>query len=417
MVQPAGAYSDVILKIEDGPDLSDVLQTFNWKSTINNGYVITATVFDPNLSRYQELTNEKYYKEARRKPLKIKFKMEYKVGEDGNKTTSERIAYITNLDSRVNRGGQSYGMFELIAIDPPTWFLNRGDADGTIYKGSVSDVIKQVINKYAPGIAVDISSTVDSKINVWHTMRQDPKTFITTLLDWSSSVTNNKTNWVVASVDEKIIIKEQAELQSYDLGTYSVNSSYPGANSVGSWERIDNNYLTNIQTRLASGGISSVSGLYCDPSNPITEKQTIVDDENTSKKKNVRLTNDQGFIKPKDKDVGWSYIRSIPEDSSGALGIPYQNYIDGRARNLFISSLDMLNRLKVKVLGSTKFDDSSKLGVSTVYLTWTDARGDPWTGNAKWLVYGFEHTFKRGGWQTIIYLNRKDVDSSSQKVN
>lgn len=416
MVVQSGTDVEVIVRIQNGPDLSRSVDLFKWSSHINNGYSIHVRIFDPNLSRFQELTNIRYLKEARKKPLIVEYSIGYRVG-DGESKTESRIAYVTNLVAKAPPGGQTSGFFEFIAIDPPTWFLNRGDAAGSVYTGNVSSVVRQVINRFAPGIAVDISDTDDNKENKWWQLRQDPKTFISSLLDWSPSVTKNKTNWVVASVDEKIIIREQAELVSSDLGEYSVNVAYPGAENVQMWEREDNNYLTNIQTRLFTAGISAVSGLYCDPTNSITENLTVVEDDNTSSKKNVNITEEQGFAKPDDKDIGITMIRSIPEHSAGDIGIQYQQYIDGRARGIFIGALDLLNRVKIRVHGSPKFSDSSQLGVSTVDLLWTDSEGQPWTGQGKHLVYGFEHIYHNRRWHTDIYINRKDFNASSNKID
>lgn len=418
MTELSGINTECIIKVDDGPDLSRNIHFFKWNSFINNGYAIYARVFDPNLATFQELTNEKYLREARRRPLKITFQLEHLTGGDFDKPkTIERIAYMTNLEAKVPDGGQVAGFFEFIAIDPPTWYLNRGDSDGAVYSGKVTDVLQQLISRYAPGIEIDITETIDNQSNQWWMMRQDPKTFMMTLLDWSSSVTNGKTNWVVASVDEKIVIKEQSELETVDLGEYSVNSQYTTGVNVISWEREDNNYLTNVQTTIMTGGISSVSGLYCDDRNSITEDLTVVNDENTGNKKNVELTESQGFIKPEDDQTGWTFVRAIPEDSAGAVGIQYQNYIDGRARALYIGILDVLNRIKIKVSGITKFDDSSMLGASTVYLTWTDHQYEPWTHNGKWMVYGYEHVYTPNKeWYTYLYLNRKDVDAVAQKI-
>lgn len=417
-VEQGGINVECVLKIENGLDLSRGVAMFRWKSMINDGYSIYARIFDPNLSLFQQLTNEKYLRDARRKPLRVSFKLKHITGGDqGKLETVERIAFMTNLEAKVPDGGQTAGFFEFIAIDPPTWYLNRGDADGSVWKGSVSDVIKNVISQYAPGIQIEISDTIDSSTNIWHMMRQDPKTFIMTLLDWSASVTNNKTNWVVASVDEKIIIKEQAELVGQDLGEYAANVDYPSALNIISWERQDNNYLTNIQTKIMTAGISAVSGLYCDNICPVTADDVLVFDENTPNKKNVRLNNDQGFIKPKEVDIGWTMVRSIPEDSAGSVGIQYRKYIDGRARALYIGILDVLNRLKIKIHGSTKFDDSSLLGASTVYCTWTNSQYEPWTHNGNWMVYGFEHVFTPNKeWYTYLYINRKDVDASADII-
>jgi len=418
MVEQAGSDVETIVTVQGGPDLSRSVLLLKWSTFINDGYKMYVRIFDPNLSLFQELTNIRYLKEARKEPLSITFNIGYRIGiTNGKARTETRIAYVTNLIAKVPSGTQTAGFFEFVAIDPPTWFLSRGDAAGAVYTGNVSDVIKQIISKYAPGIEADVSTTADNKANKWWQMRQDPKTFMMTLLDWSSSVTNNKTNWVVASVDEKILIREQAELQTVDLGEYSVNVDYPAAKSVDSWEREDNNFLSNLQTRMYTGGISAISGLYCSPTNSITEDLTIVEDENTSAKKNVRITDEQGFSKPDDKDFGITFINSIPEHNSGDVGIQYQRYIDGRARGLFIGSLDMLNRVRVRVHGAPKLDDSSDLGASVVTLLWVDSEGQPWTGQGTHLVYGFEHVFLGGKWHTDIFLNRKDFNASASIVS
>jgi hypothetical protein len=419
--------SKVILTIgdENEEDISNHIVFFKWKSLINEGYVVHARIIDVHYADVQKLQNKVYLKDARNKPLKIKFKISYWVGEE-ELFTKERIAYITDLDTK-NEPGSNTIYFEFIAIDPPTWYLNRGDADGGVYIGSVSDVIKQVVQKYAPGIEIDVSKTIDNKSNRWWPHRQDPKSFIRSLLDWSSSINDGKTNWVVASVDTKIIIKDQSELKSIDVGKYSVNTNQPGMNNVIKWEKIDNNFITNYQTRLSTGGISATSGLYCDSSNSQTKDNVIVDDDNTSNKQNVNLTKEQGFSKPTNKDIGWTFIKSIPEDSGGLVGVTYQDYIAGRARNIFVGMLDLLSRLKLTVYGSDGvkengkgahlLDDPSTLGVSTVSLNWFDYQGNPWIANQKWMVYGFEHIYTTDKiWLTNIFCNRKDADSQSKKI-
>lgn len=417
-VEKVGADVEVIVKIQGGPDLSRFVTMLKWSSFINDGYRLYIRFFDPNLSVFQDLTNAKYLKEARKEPLSIEYSIGYLSGNEGDTLRTEtRVAYVTNLIAKVPSGGQTAGFFEFIAIDPPTWYLNRGDAAGSVYNGNVSEVIKQVIGKYAPGIEIDVSETDDNKVNKWYQLRQDPKTFLMTLLDWSSSVTKNKTNWVVASVDKKIVIREQAELESSDLGEYSVNVNYPNAENVDSWEREDNNFLTNLQTRVMTAGISAVSGLYCDVTNSITEQLTVVDDDNTVSKKNVSITVEQGFTKPDDKDFGITMVRAIPEHNAGDIGIQYQQYIDGRARGLFMGALDMLARTRVRVAGAYKFSDSSKLGVSTISLLWTNSQGEPYSLQGKHLVYGFEHIYTtQKKWYTDIYVNRRDFDAKANKV-
>jgi hypothetical protein len=411
-MEQAGADVELIINIEDGEDLSNYVNRFQWKSLINGGYSIYAMFNDPHLAKFQEIANEKYLKDARKKPTKVKWKLKWRISGD---ETEERIAYITDLDANTPEGGQTSGYFQFIAIDPPTWYLNWGDAKGKVYKGKVSEVIKKIVSDYAPGITVQVSETTDNKENKWWMMRQDPKSFIMSLVDWSSSITNQKTQWVIASVDEKIIIKEQAELPNGSFGDYTVNSNAPGAQNVISWKMLENNYLTNIQTVISTSGISAVSGLYCDRNNDITKDKVKINDSRTNNKLNVNLQQDQSFTKPTDESRGWTHIMAIPEHSAGEIGIKYQEYIDGRARAMFLNMLGGLNRIKLKVIGNHKIHDSSNLGGYTVNLTWVDVNGAPYSANGKWLVYGFEHTMFPGLWTTDIYLYRNDYDASAQK--
>jgi len=411
-MEKAGADVVITISIDDGPNLSRFVNRFQWRSLINGGYSIYVLFNDPHLAKFQEIANEKYLQDARKKPTKVKWKIKWNIS---GKETDERIAYMTDLDAMTPEGGQSSGFFQFIAIDPPTWYLNWGDAEGKVYKGKVSDVIKKVVGDYAPGISVDIGVTVDNQENKWWMMRQDPKSFIMSLVDWSSSITNKKTQWVVASVDEKIIIKEQAELSNGTFGDYVVNANPSGAQNVISWQVLENNYLSNLQTVLGTAGISAISGLYCDKSNSITKDKIKVKDSNTGNKLNVDLKQDQSFTKPTDEDRGWTQIMAVPELSAGEVGIKYQDYIDGRARAMFLNMLNGLYRIKLRVLGNHKVHDSSNLGGYTINLTWVDVNGAPYGGNGKWLVYGFEHTIHAGMWVTDLYIYRGDFDAASQK--
>ena len=414
MVEKAGAEPEIKISVGGGQDLAPWCVFCKWWSLVNGGYAIYARFLDPNLARFTDIANEKYLREARKRPLEVKYRFRWRVT---NKETAERTAYLTDLDARIGKGPQSSGWFEFIAIDPPSWYLNWGDGDGSVWEGNVSKVIKDVVQKYAPGITAEVGESKDNKKNKWHMMRQDPKTFIMSLIDWSASVTNKKTQWIVASVDDKIIIKEQAELKSRFFGDYSVNALDTAGQNVLHWHVMEQNYLTNLQTVLETSGISAVSGLYCDKENPITKDKVRVYDERTGNKKNVNLKSDQSFKKPTDLSKGWTYIHSIPEDSSGALGIKYQDYIDGRPRHTFLNMLNMLLRMKITVAGNHEVHDSSDLGISTLNLMWVDYQGAPYMFNGKWLVYGFEHVFTRARmWVTNFYIARLDYDAAAQKV-
>ena len=418
MLAKHGTNTFLEIKIGNGRDVGKWIDIFKWSSFMNGGYAVYARFYDPDLKVFSEIANQKYYSDARKTPLAMEFKLGYGVGDLEVKETETRIAYVTKMTAKNNKSAGLSGYFEFIAIDPPSWWLNYGDSSGAAYTGSVSDVIRQVVSKYAPEIELDVSSTIDSGVNVWHQMRQPPKEFIMSLLDWSSSVTNNKTSWIISSVDKKLLIKEHSELKSEDFGEYTINANYPGSHNCLNWEMLSENYLTNLQTVLDSGGISSVSGLYLskDDSNNFKDFVT-VNDQNTSNKRNIDLTDLQSFTKPDDLNKGRTFIRSIPEDSAGSVGVSYQNYVDGRARGLFVNMLYNLFRMKISVHGNPAVSDSSKLGISKVSIRMNDAQDEPYIYDGAWMCYGFEHSLtKNVSWITNLYICRFDWNASSQKI-
>ncbi len=122
----------------------------------------------------------------------------------------------------------------------------------------------------------------------------------------------------------------------------------------------------------------------------------------------------QGFDKP-DRDWATSII-AVPEHSAGDVGIKYGDYIDGRARGLFLNMLGLVMRMRLRVTGEHKLDDSSKLGVSTLTVSWQDIDGEPYFLSGRWLIYGFHHIVSRDGWWTDIYIARLDHDASAKKI-
>jgi len=399
----------VEISVDGGPDIGDKFTKFEWASFINGGYIIRAKITDYHFNILTDLATKQYLKDGRKKETPVKFKAKWAAGE----STSERTAFITTLDSR---GSFTDGELEFIAIDPPSFYLNEGTADGRAYKGKVSTVIRQVINDFAPAVTnVEITETNDNSENIWWMMRQDPKTFIRSLLDWSSSVTPNKTHWIVASVDNKLIIKEQAELQPFDFGIYHVNQkTNSGGTDILSFEMLANNFVSPLQTKLITSGISSISGEYLDKITDIGENKVHIKDQNTANKVNVNITQSQGFSKP---DKKWATsVMAIPEHNAGDLGLQYSQYIDGRARGMFLNMLNLVMRMKLRVYGEVKADDSSKLGVATATVKWIGKDNEPYFLGGRWLVYGFHHIVTVDGWVTDIYLSRLDHDASAKKV-
>lgn len=409
MGSPLAAIAPTMsISIADGQDIGGNFTKFEWASFVNGGYIIRARISDPFFNYLKNLAVRGYLKEGREKETPVKFKIQ---GNQGNET-KQRLAFMTDLQAHgVNEGGE----IEFVAIDPPSFWLNEGTAEGKVYKGRVSDVIKQVINEFAPGISkVDITKTTDNDTNKWYMMRQDPHTFIRSLLDWSAGVTPRHTSWIVASVDDEINIKEQADLVGQDFGVYYINRNGNAPGDALQFDMLADNFVSPLQTKLITSGISAISGQFLDKITDTGEQKVIVKDENTSNKVNTNITPKQGFAKPHKK---WATsVMAVPEHSAGDLGVQYDKYIDGRARGLFMNMLNLVMRVKVRVTGEPKLHDSSDLGVSTATLTWQDIDGEPYFLSGRWILYGFHHIVTRDHWVTDLYLARLDYDANAKKV-
>ena len=176
-------------------------------------------------------------------------------------------------------------------------------------------------------------------------------------------------------------------------------------------------------TRIISQGLSSVSGSYLDPITDQKKDTTVVKDSTTNKKVIANATDENSFTKANEQIIGASSIASIPEYySAGDLGLNYDNYIDGRARDLWLGLTRNLVRCKFRVLGHGEWSDGFGLGIDTIKILWMGAAkeiGEPspeWFLSGNWIVYGFKHDMTPNGWVTDIYAARFDHDASGTKA-
>ncbi len=402
-----------------GNDVSIHVQRMEWTSFVNGGYMVRGEVLDPNhvtlkkIARGDGDAKVKYLKEGRKKPLPIEFQLIWV----GGKKTDVRTAFITNL---MGSGAGQESLLEFVAIDPPSFRLNAGVADGRVYTGKVSEVIEKVVKDFSKDIQVSVSKTDDNSKNKFWMMRMDPKTFIGSLIDWSASTSKDKARWIISSKDTKINIKKESDLEGMDLGVYDVASNRLAARDVSHWDLDLNNFVSAYQTQLTTGGISAVSGRYIEAKET---PETIVKDETTDQKRNVKTDEDRAFTKPGESD-DWpqglpaTFIMSIPEHNAGDVGIEYSKYIDGRARQKFMNMLNMVMKIRIEVDGDYRVDNSELLGVSTCSLMWKDIddADNLYFLHGCWIVYGFSHqyTSRSGAWVTRLYLYRLDHDASAK---
>lgn len=398
----------VTIQIADGPDIGDKFTRLEWSSFVNGGYVIRAQVSDPYFDVLKNLAINGYLNKGRQEPTDVRFKVRWAGGD----STDLRLAYMTDLQCI---SGTNAAELDFMSIDPPSWLLNAGSADGRIYTGKISTVIRQVIKDFAPTIEdVEVTETTDNDKNTWYMMRQDPQTFIRSILDWGAGVTPQHTHFIVASVDKSIKIREQADLQSTPFGIYYINRPDNTGNDAIEVEMLSDNFVSPMQTKLITSGISAISGEFLDKVSDIGQMKVVVKDETTPNKVNVSIGPKQGFKKP---EQDWaSSIKSVPEHSAGDVGVPYSKYIDGRARGLFLNMLNLVMRMRVRVTGDARLSDSSLLGVSTATLSWAGLDGEPYFLSGNWLVYGFRHTVTQEHWWTDLYLARLDFDADAKDV-
>lgn len=423
MTNEVGVTATVELVIA-GTDLSVHCTYLEWTSFLNTGYLIKGEVEDANFFNLKSIAKGggddakvEYLKEGRQKPVPVKFRFIW--GKDNK--TEERTAYLISLKGR-GKGQQA--MIEFIAIDPPSFLLNAGTADGRVYKGKISKVIKDVVEDYTEGLEINVTETRDNENNQWYMARQDPKTFILGLLDFSSSMSADKSRWIISSNDKTINIKKESDLEGVHLGEFNVAATGDiGPRDTDWWDLNMNNFISNYQTRLITGGISSTSGQYLDTVN--TEEEVIVKDENTSKKVNVDIKDDRAFTKPGKSDT-WpqglpaTFIQAMPEYNAQDVGMTYSEFIDGRARQKFINMLSMGMRIQIDIDGLAKASSSDLLGVSTCTLQWKDidTEDELYFLHGNWVVYGFRHQFfdRKGRWSTSLYLSRLDWDADAKKL-
>jgi len=401
----------VTLKIAGGKEVGvNHMIAFEWKAFVNNGYIIRAKVSDPYFRIMKEFTiNKQYLANARQVPTEIKFKLAW--DGDPDLETEERTAYISDLDQY---GEMENAQFDFVAVDPASWLLNAGDGNGKVYKGNITKVIKEVVSDYASSIDVKVTETEDDKNGLWPMMRQDPKSFIQSMLDWSANLNPKKTHWMTVSKDFELHIKEQADLLSNKkhFGHYNVSFDARKLNDIIDYTLLTNNFLSVYQNSVITQGISTISGKFIDKK---TDNEKVeIRDENTGDKINTRIDPSKGFTKPGCK---WATsINSIPEHSAGEIGVKYEDYIGGRARNLYLNMLPMVMRLRISINGDKQFDDPTKLGVSTLNINWKDSDDEDFFLAGRWIVYGFHHKVTRKRWKIDLYLYRIDYNANAKTI-
>jgi len=432
---PTSSHPILYLTIAGREDTGRLFTKFEWKSMVNGGYIIRAKLQDSDWLMLQGIATEFYLQKGRKEPTEVIFELEHPGIVGPNAKTGKYKAYMTDLDAR---GINKSGSLEFVAVDPPSFWLNGGASSGKVYTGNVQSVIEQVLEEWfilpnPGGGGRDVSKTTDFEQNKWWMMRQDPKTFIRSLLDWSAKITEKETNWLVSSDGAlergkpTIHVKEQAAKEPVFIGIFAMNTRTPGANDIYNFEFLADTFISCFQKQMITQGISAVSERYFDRIMDESRKIVHVHDDNTSNKWNVNISQDQGFAKPTDipgaveKPHEWSTsLWMVPQHNAQDIGKRYDEYIDGRARGQFLDMLSLVMRIKIRCTGIAvrELNNSHNLGVSWLTIKWMQPspKLEPYFLSGDWMVYGFHHIVTIGHWYTDIYAERIDYDSSVKKI-
>ena len=435
-----GVSPAVVVKIDrpsmptGGLDVGGSCIKYEFIAMLNGGEQVRAKFHDPYFTIYKNFVGDEYFNYSRSEtiaPVNIQSLIRWNASNE-IRTETQSHALVTMAPG----GRKNSSEIEFLATDYPSYILTGGDAGGGSYQGNIMSVIQQVFNKYSKDrCELKINcKTYDDKYNRWWQLRMDPKTFILSLLDWSTSISDKKTRWLLYPDGESLIITEQAAMTSQHRATYEWRGLGGTADKrtgdIIDWEFIGDNALQMIQHQLVTGGMSAVSGAYFDQSQYKQKKKTVfVGDRQTSNKFKPKVDDVNGLAKSYAKPdfnadpsvdgcVGWSSVASIPEFSAGDMGMKYGEFIDGIARGIYLSSSSTLLRMRFRVFGHYIWSGSEGLGVDTIDITLTSSTKDapPYFVAGNWIVYGFHHIYKPGSWTTDLYCYRLDRDATAKEV-
>jgi len=411
---------DIILPGNKIVSVGSSFSRVEFTGMMNSGYIFKAKLYDAHFNMYSQLIENNYFTHGRNNPTKIEFSLKHGPDADNSRKTKRQTAILVSLE--VTSRDSDKADVEITAIDPPSYFLSAGTCSGEVITGRMSEAIQEVLDKIG-NLQTEVALSSDSTNNKWYMMRQDPKTFISSLLEWSSGLTTTKTNWITSVDGFRIRIKDQGSIESAQRAFYK-KAADAGQSSIYGCSIVSDHSLSILQTKLITHGVSAVKGIFYDKETDTNQNRVYVKEKTTKGKKVATLTGDyQSYVGPSDQlqppYAGFTSIQSIPElNSSGGLGLDYDSYIDGRARKLFLeTNLKILNA-RFKVVGHEIWTNTFGLGNDTIYIKWTKGKTDLFpdgkapedtywlTGN--WLVYGFHHILTRGTWTTDLYCSRYD---------
>jgi hypothetical protein len=396
---------------------------FEWACFLNSGHRVTAS-FKDTYQNSLDRSMIRYLLEHGQKELGID--VECRIWQDFNRAEDKKTALrkfkVLTMNSNI-LGGLTESVLEFVCIDVASWALNQGICEGDAYKGNISTVIADVVAKRGKKhkLTVRVDETTDNNNNIWYDMRLDPKTFISSLLEWSSAVTKRKTPLVVCSQDLAFECIEWASMTPTKTNgkKFEVATAQGGEKDISDrceLQFLSNNLLAPAATRLYVGKIATTTGLYIDPRDTrLSAEQRYAGDDTTQNKLLPKIAADQGFAQSNTESS--TFIEPIPEHNNGDLGIKYQDYIVGRARDWYNKMIYSTMRVKITTeVGDTDFDDIHACGRDTINLHMIGYDNIPYFLNGLWLLYGFKHMIDWEHWHTELMLSRLCHDATGKDI-
>ncbi len=409
-------------------DYTSFIRSVDFKGTVNNGYMICVRLVDPGLTFFDGMISNKYFPASMVAPQWMKWQLLGTLdGVYPESATNPQVGIIVGVKSLFERGDS---VLEITAIDPITHALTTGDAGGRAYRGNIAEVITNVVSDFGRPVAgkspeVDVTNFSGSDDMSWHMYRQDPKTFISSLLDWSVSLTDTKTRFLIGIDGNKLSIQEQGKMPTKRRGYYQKHMAQ--GDTIYDHKIFANNYVSTVDNKLVTQGAASTNGFYLDRVNDPSETFTVVSDRTTQNKYVPKVAVTRSFAKANSTPgkttpySGSTTVMAIPELlATGEMGIPYENYIDGKARNEYFKVANNGLRMILRVFGHGEYYNTMGLGADTVFVAMqnmsTSTELSYFWNTGAWIVEGFHHKLTNDNWYTDLNLLRLEQNASGRKV-
>ena len=386
-------------------------------TTKHGRYQIVVDLVNSSLDILNKLSTE-YLKIGRSNPVEAYIKFQSSVNGKHPETSTRNIKFYVKAIRAT--GAVSSENIRIYGVDAYSWFMNINRPIGTVYDGSISDVIRKVVGEVAPQINLNITETTDDKDGLWYTNRMTPMAFVEQLLNIATVTSKSMTPWVINIDGDNITMQDEGSIEATTVGYYKIGTN--DVRDVISWDVIANGGHSNESMAIATSGIDGRLGvLYND---------IIIEDSNTPNKK-YPLIADAGFINPKTKYkeglYGYSYAEALPDLLLTNNTIPYSEYIKVNAINEYYKRLKKLNAGHIVINGHGVYDNTTVSGIGVVFIEAVTINGQRHQLHGNWIVDEYEHEITLpteddeestdGNWVTKLFVYRFDKNSTGESVS